>query len=284
VDELVEANGVDAAVVCTGASSHYAVARQLVEAGKHVLVEKPITTSSNDAQELIALAERKGVVLMVGHIFLFNSGIERVKAEIDAGRAGQIRYLYSRRTNLGPIRPDVNALWDLASHDIAIFNYLLSSCPEWVSAVGASFLQTDLEDVAFVVLGYPDHILGHIHVSWADPHKVRELVVVGSEQRIVFDDISPQFRVLIFKKGVAASSLPGLGYGSYQFALRDGDIVSPSLTYDEPLKKQFVHFLECVRETRRPLTDAASGLEVVRVIEAANASIKCSGAPVRVCR
>ena len=281
VDHLIEMYAIDAAVVCTSASSHYPVVRKLLEAGKHVLVEKPMTTDSNEAEELIALAVDRDVVLMVGHIFLYNSGIEKVRECIRVGQLGQIHYLYSRRTNLGPVRRDVNVLWDLASHDVSIFNYFLDSCPEWVSAVGASFLQDGIKDVGLLSLAYPDGVIGHIHVSWADPHKVREVVVVGSEQRIVFDDTSPQLKVVIYKKGIAASSLGNLGYnGTYQIAVRDGDIVSPSLVFDEPLKKQVLHFIECVYRGTRPLTDGLNGLEVVRTIEAANLSIKQNGMPV----
>jgi predicted dehydrogenase len=282
VDEMIETCAVDAAVICTEACSHYSVARKFIERGKHVLVEKPLTTDSAEAEDLIAQAASRGIVLMVGHIFMFNAGIERVKSEIVSGNAGDLHYLYSQRTNLGPIRHDVNVLWDLASHDVAIFNYLLNSPPEWVSAVGASFLQTNIEDVGFVVLGYRGGILGHIHVSWADPHKVREMVAVGSEQRIVFDDISPQFKVMVYHKGIAASSVQGLGYGSYQFALRDGDIVSPSLAYQEPLKRQVLHFIECVEQGKRPLTDGLDGLQVVKTIEAANRSMRKNGVPVPV--
>ncbi len=283
VEDLIETYAFDAAVVCTSASSHYPIVRKMLEAGKHVLVEKPMTTDSNEAKELVALAAGRDVVLMVGHIFLYNAGIEAVKDCIRVGQLGQIHYLYSRRTNLGPVREHVNVLWDLASHDVSIFNHLLDSCPEWVSAVGASFLHDGIEDVGLLSLAYPDGVIGHIHVSWADPHKEREVVVVGSEQRIVFDDISPQQKVVIYKKGIAASSLGDLGYdGTYQIAVRDGDIVSPSLVFDEPLKKQVLHFIECVYQGTGPLTDGLNGLEVVRTIEAANLSIKQNGMPMPV--
>jgi len=193
---------------------------------------------------------------------------------------GDIYYLYARRTNLGPIRKDVSACWDLAPHDISIFNYFLDSTPQWVSATGSSFLRKDCMDAAFIVLGYANGVLGNIHVSWADPNKVREVVVVGSEQRVVFNDISPQQKVTIYKKGIAASSLPFLSYGDYQFSLRDGDIYSPSFVSVEPLKKQLMHFIECAQDHKQPMTDGAAGGNVVKVLEAIDVSARENGRPI----
>ncbi|NPV87520.1 MAG: Gfo/Idh/MocA family oxidoreductase [Anaerolineae bacterium] len=280
LDDVFAEDDFDAAIICTNPSSHYAIAKRFLEAGKHVLVEKPLTTCSTEAQELCDLAGQKNLTLMVGHIFLFNSGIEKVKAYIEAGSLGDIYYLYARRTNLGPIRNDVNACWDLAPHDISIFNFFMDATPQWVSATGAGFLRKDCIDAAFIVLGYPNGILGNIHVSWADPNKVREVVVVGSEQRVLFNDISPQQKVTIYKKGIAASSLPFLSYGDYQFSLRDGDIYSPSFVSVEPLKKQLIHFIECVQKREKPLPDGKSGVNVVKVLEAVDASIKENGKPI----
>ncbi|MGH9896191.1 MAG: Gfo/Idh/MocA family protein, partial [bacterium] len=170
LDVALRHEGIDAVVVCTNASTHYVVTRAALRAGKHVLVEKPLTTVSSDAEDLIALAESKSATLMVGHTFVYNPGIRKVKEYIQQV-GGEVYYLYSSRTNLGPIRRDVNALWDLAPHDVAIFNHLLDSTPEWISAVGAKVLRNCREDVGFISLGYRDNIVGHIHVSWADPQK-----------------------------------------------------------------------------------------------------------------
>ncbi len=280
---LAHAADFDAAIVATNPDSHYAITRQLIELDKHVLVEKPITTTSPEADELVKLAQEKDLTLMVGHIFLFNSGIEEIKRYIDAGSLGEIYYLYARRTNLGPIRQDVNAAWDLAPHDIAIFNHLLGEVPEWVSAVGANFLREGKVDVSFIVLGYPGGKLGNIHVSWADPHKVREVVVIGSEQRVVFNDTVPQQMVTIYKKGITASSLSNLSYADYQqIALRDGDIISPCLNIKEPLRNQVTHFFECIQDGHRPLSDGLSGLQVVKILEAVDASMKLQGVPVKI--
>ena len=277
-------SGVDAVVVATNATTHYDITRRVLAAGKHALVEKPLTTRSADAEGLISAAASQRVVLMVGHTFVYNAGIRKVKEYMQAS-GDQVYYLYSSRTNLGPIRRDVNALWDLASHDIAIFNFLLDGTPRWVSAVGAKVLRNCREDVGFISLGYdgPDNdVVGHIHVSWADPHKARELVVVGSDRRIVFDDLNGVEQVRVFEKGIKATPDEPLTYGEYHLQIRDGDIVSPRLEVSEPMKNQCKHFLECLRSGAVPKTDGHDGEHVVRVLEAVDRSLALKGAPVEV--
>jgi len=220
---------------------------------------------------------------MVGHTFLYNPGVAKVKDYLRRGKAGRIYYIYARRTNLGPIRRDVNALWDLAPHDIAIVNHLLDSTPLWVSAVGAKVLRGRQEDVGFVSLGYPDDIVAHIHVSWADPNKAREVVVVGSESRIVFNDLNGVEQVRVFEKGVAIEAEPA-NYGEYRFNIRDGDITSPRIEISEPLKNQCRHFVECVSERRRPLSGGVEGRDVVRILEGVDHSLRNNGAPVQLWR
>ena len=273
--------GVDAVVVCTNATTHYGVTRSSLTAGKHVLVEKPLTTVSRDAEELIAVAEAKSALLMVGHTFVYNAGIRKVKEYIQ--RSGErVYYMYSSRTNLGPIRRDVNAVWDLAPHDVAIFNYLLDRTPSWVSAVGAKVLRNCREDVGFISLGYEDNIVGHIHVSWADPHKARELVVVGSDRRIVFNDLNGLEQVRIFEKGIRPVAPEPVSYGEHQLQIRDGDILSPRIEVSEPLKNQCRHFLDCVIRGTSPMTDGRAGEQVVRVLEAVDRSLALKGSPVEV--
>ncbi|NLF50748.1 MAG: Gfo/Idh/MocA family oxidoreductase [Leptolinea sp.] len=281
LDTMVRECKFDAAIVCTNPSGHFAITKRLLEAGKHILVEKPITTSVNDAEELIKVADLNNKVLMVGHTFLFNAGIQEVKNYIDSGQVGRVYYMYARRTNLGPIRDDVNAIWDLAPHDISIFNFFMGDRPEWVSAVGSAFHSTRV-DAGFIVLNYPNGKKANIHVSWADPHKVRELVVIGSDQRVVFNDMVSQEKVTIYKKGIPASSLPNFNYVDYQFSLRDGDIVVPTISYGEPLKNQVLHFMDCAEHGKRPITDGKSGADVIRVLEAIDMSIKQDGVPVKI--
>jgi len=281
VDDAASQPGVDAVVVCTEATTHFNVTRRLLLARKHVLVEKPLTTIAADAEKLIDLAESNSAILMVGHTFIFNAGVRKVKEYVQQD-GGRVYYLYARRTNLGPIRRDVNALWDLAPHDIAIFNYLLDSTPQWVSAIGGKVLRNCRDDVGFISLGYPDNVLAHVHVSWADPDKAREVVVVKSDKRIVFNDLNGVEQVRVFEKGVSTVEQEPLNYGEFRFEIRDGDIVSPRIEPVEPLKNQCRHFLECVRTGKRPVSSGAEGRDVVRVLEAVNRSIESKGLQVEV--
>ena len=281
VEDLISQPDVQGVVVCTEATSHFNVTRRLLLAGKHVLVEKPLTTTSTHAEKLIELAESRSATLMVGHTFIFNAGVRKVKEYVEQ-ETGRVYYLYARRTNLGPIRRDVNALWDLAPHDIAIFNYLLDSTPEWVSAIGGKVLGNCRDDVGFVSLGYPGNVLGHVHVSWADPDKAREVVVVKSDRRIVFNDLNGPEQVRVFEKGVSPVDEEPLNYGESRFQIRDGDIISPRIEPVEPLKNQCRHFLECIRTGKRPMSNGIHGRDVVRVLEAINRSIERKGMQVPV--
>jgi len=281
IDDAASQPGVDAVVVCTEATTHFHVASRLLLAGKHLLVEKPLTTIAADAEKLIDLADCNSTILMVGHTFLFNAAVRKVK-EYMRKSDGRVYYLYARRTNLGPIRRDVNALWDLAPHDIAIFNFLLDSTPQWVSAVGGKVLRNCRDDVGFISLGYPDNVLAHVHVSWADPDKAREVVVVKSDKRIVFNDLNGIEQVRVFEKGVSTVEQEPLNYGEFRFEIRDGDIISPHIEPVEPLKHQCRHFLESVRTGKRPLSSGVEGRDVVRVLEAVNRSIECKGLQVEV--
>ena len=284
IQDIVNDPRVEAVVVATEASSHFKIVSDCLVGGNHVLVEKPLTTRSSEARELVNLADANSRTLMTGHTFLYNAGIRKLKTYVEQDELGQVYYMYSRRTNLGPIRRDVNALWDLAPHDISIFNYLLGTAPEWVSAVGARVLGNGHEDVGFVALSYPGGIIGHVHLSWADPHKVREVVVVGSDKRIVFDDLNSQERVRVFEKGIKPVSeqggADGAHYGAYQFLLRDGDIISPKIEASEPLKNQCLHFLQCMERGCPALSDGVEGLNVVRTMEAVTESVAKHGAPV----
>jgi predicted dehydrogenase len=282
VDEALIVPDVEGVIVCTEPTSHRPVVEKCLSAGKHVLVEKPITVRPEDAEALIRQANSAGLTLMVGHTFIFNPGVRKVKSYLQNQEAGQIYYLYAQRTNLGPIRNDVNALWDLAPHDISIFNYLLESTPEWVSAVGAKVLHNCREDVGFVTLGYPNGVLGHIHVSWVDPNKVREVVVVGSDKRIVFNDLNPMEQVRVFDKGVSSVPAEPESYAEHQLLMRDGDIISPRVLVSEPLKNQCLHFVECITQGVPPMTDGTSGYDVVRVMDAIDRSIAQRGAPVTI--
>lgn len=282
MDDALARPDVDVAVICTPAATHRAVAERCLRAGVHVLVEKPLTTRTSDADALIELAEREGMILMTGHTFVYNAGVRTVKEYIDDGTIGRLYCLYARRTSMGPIRHDVNALWDLAPHDISIFNLLMDSEPEWVSAVASGVLREDRADIGFITLGYPGGVVANIHVSWVDPNKTREVVVVGSDRRVVFNDLDALERVRVFEKGVVPAPPEASSYGEFNFLLRDGAIFSPMIQSNEPLKTQCMHFLECVAMgVTPPLTGGPAGRGVVRVMEAVDASAELNGAPVR---
>jgi predicted dehydrogenase len=274
---------IDAAVIATPTSTHYQLAKEALRAGKHVLCEKPLAETSGEAEELHELARQTKRTLMVAHTFLFNNGIVRLKSLYRSGDIGRLQYLAASRTNLGPIRSDVNAAYDLASHDISIFNWLLESEPEEASATGQSFLQPGIEDVVFLSLRYPRGVLASIRASWLDPKKVRQITVVGSHRMVTWDDLEPTSPIAIYNKGALAESLPK-GYGEFlRVSMWDGDIVLPKVEQEEPLKAQDSHFLDAISgATPRSTGQFAAG--VVRTLEAAAKSLKLGGAPVAVGR
>jgi len=273
---------IDAVVVATPISTHYEVVRASILAGKHVLCEKPLCKNSKQGEDLVELARVNERLLMVGHVFLFNPGIVKLKELIDAGELGNVRYLSASRTNLGPIRSDVNAAYDLCSHDISIFSWLLNSEPEVVSAMGASFVQSGTEDVVFVSMKYPGNVLANIHASWLDPKKVRQITVVGSQQMMTWDDLQTTSPIAIYDKGASADQ----DYGDFGEFLRlsmwDRDIRLPKVPTDEPLKVQATEFLKSLQERRVEHSDGKHALQVVRTLEAIAISLQQSGRPVRV--
>jgi len=270
----------DAVVIATPPSTHYALAKEALEAGKDVFVEKPMTLSVDEGEDLVRIAEDGGRVLMVGHLMEYHPGIIKLKEYINRGELGRIYYLYAARLNLGRVRREENALWSFAPHDISVALMLLGQDPLWVTAVGQSYLQEGIEDVAFLTLHFPDGVMAQVHVSWLDPHKVRKLTVVGSMKMAVFDDTEPAEMLRIYDKGVDASH----DYRSYGevFSIRWGDIVIPRVQMAEPLSLECAHFLECVRERKSPKSDGRDGLRVLRVLEACQRSLEQRGTPVSI--
>lgn len=271
----------DAVVVSTPTRFHLEIVRDALEAGCHVLCEKPLCQTAEEARGLVALAEARGRKLMVGHVFLYNTGIVRLKQYIHEGMPGHVLYLRSTRTNLGPVRADVNSVFDLATHDISIFNYLLDGLPESVSAVGGCFLQRGIEDVAFISLTYPGNRLAHIQVSWLDPKKLREIVVVGDRRMIVWDDLASPGPILIYDKGVDRPP-DYQDFGQFQLVMREGDLTIPKVKMEEPLKAQGRAFLESVRSGCSPLSDGAFAVGVQSVLDAIATSLRQGGASVAV--
>ena len=233
-------------------------------------------------ESLCDLAESTGRLLMVGYTFLYNAGVRKMKEMMAPEPFGQPYYLHATRTNLGPIRRDVNAAWDLAPHDIAIFNYLLDEQPLWASAIGTRVLKTSREDIAFATLGYQNDVIGNIHVSWADPNKVREVVAVGSRRRVVFNDLNDVERVRVFERGVSAGEAVAESYGEFKLLVRDGDIISPKVEPSEPLKNQCADFVRALATGTPPLSGGRFGIGVVRTLAAIDASMNARGAAVEV--
>ena len=284
VSDAMRRDDTDAVIISTPASTHYKLARLVLESGRHVIVEKPLALEIEHCQELGELADKKGLVLMVAHTFLYNSGIQKLREYVNSSSFGRVYYLHATRTNLGPIRHDVNAVWDLAPHDISIFNYLLDEQPQWASAIGSRALGNEREDVAFITLGYSNDVVGNIHVSWADPNKVREVVVVGSRQRLVFDDLNSLERVRVYEKGVSVGETHAGSFGEFKLLMRDGDIVSPKIELNEPLKTQISDFVDSILENRQPISDALTGMHVVETLKAIDTSIRERGRAVEVAK
>jgi len=280
VEEVAASSDVQAAVVSSSAISHAALARTLLEAGKDVYVEKPLTLQVSDAEDLVRLAERRQRILMVGHLLLFHPAVRYLKEMVTRGDLGDLHYMYSQRVNLGKVRRDENALWSFAPHDLSVILHLFDSEPIDVVARGSAFVQKGVEDVVFVDLRFPGGRLAHVHVSWLDPHKLRRFTVVGSQKMVVFDDMEASEKIRIYDKGVDRAGAV-VSYGD-ALSVRSGDILIPRLSLQEPLRIECQHFVDCVRERRRPLTDGAHGLAVVRVLAAAQASLEQGGAPVPV--
>lgn len=275
VDELLADETIQAIAVATPARTHFMLAKAALQAGKHVFVEKPLTMDLAEAQELVALAQSTERILMVGHVFEYNSAVHYIKESLDAGELGELYYLYSRRVNLGRVQSDINALWSIAPHDISIALHLLDQMPESVSCQGSACLNGGVEDVIFLTLHFPDDVLCHVHASWLDPSKQRKMTVVGSKRMIVYDDVSTEGKIRVYDKGVYQRGDPI--YGEYQYKLHSGDILIPRLEMREPLREELEAFAEAIRTGRAPLTDGRNGLRVVAVLTAGQMSLDNGG-------
>jgi len=278
--ELLDDREIDAIVLATPARTHFQMASQALLPGKHVLVEKPLAMHAEDCQGLIDLAERQGRVLMVGHTFMYSPALLKVKALADPSFLGQAYYLYTQRVNLGQIQTDLNALWSIAPHDVSIALFLLGGFPERVSAQGFCYLSETNQDVVFLTLTFPGGVIAHIHVSWLDPSKVRKVTLVGSKRMIVYDDLADEGKVKVYDKGALKVNGTGSNPGEFHYRLHSGDIHAPTIPMTEPLANECAHFIECIEEHRKPVTDGANGLQVVRVLEAAQRSLESGGIPV----
>jgi len=266
----------NAVVIATPPPTHHALAKECLEHGLHVLVEKPITLKSQHAEQLIEISKKKDLVLMVGHTFEYNAAVHTLKKLIDSGELGQIYYVDAARLNLGLFSRDLNVLWDLAPHDISILKFILGRNPISVTAHGMPFVNEGIHDVVYMNMVFPDNILAHIHVSWLDPCKVRRVTVVGSKKMVVYNDIESLEKIRIYDKGVEKPPYTD-SFGDFQLSYRYGDVVIPNIRLTEPLQKECQHFLDCINNHTEPQSDGKDGFEVVKIIEAAQRSLNRNG-------
>jgi predicted dehydrogenase len=273
--ELMKDPGIDAIVISTPVSAHFPLALEAFENGKHVFLEKPMTTTVEESKKLIERAEKKKKVLMVDHTFLYTGAVRKMKEIIQKGELGDIYYFDSVRVNLGLFQHDINVISDLAPHDFSIMDYLLQKEPEMISAIGVSHLG-DLENIAYITVQYPDNVLGHIHVNWLAPVKVRTTLIGGTKKMIVYDDNEPSEKVKIYDKGVSYTEKKE---DVYQILVqyRTGDMLAPKLDSTEALKLVSKEFVDSINQNRKPLTDGEKGLRVVKLLESANQSLKQKG-------
>ena len=262
-DRLVKNPEIDAIVVATSVRMHFPMAKAGLLAGKHVLIEKPMAASVAECEELIAIAKRKSVVLMVGHTFLYSSAVRKIKEIVDNRDIGDLRYISSRRLNLGLFQKDINVAWDLAPHDISIILHIMQEAPHSVNCRGAAHITSGIEDVTSMNLHFSKERSALIHSSWHDPRKVREMTIVGSKRMIVYDDISSQEKIKIYD--VRVERPPHYDtLAEFHYAYHYGDIYSPFIKQDEPLKTECLHFIDCIQEGLVPITSGRSGLDVVK--------------------
>ena len=273
-EAVFENPNIDAVVIATPVATHYDLAIRAVKSGKHVLVEKPMATRVEDVKNIGRVATEKHLTAMVGHTFLFNQAVRYVKGLIDGGELGEIRYIYSQRVNLGRIRNDVDALWNLAPHDVSIIQYWLGDPnPRSISKIGMDYVQKGINDVVFLNVSYPNKVMAHIHVSWLDPHKVRKITVVGSKKMVVYDDLAEN-KIAVFDKGIDPLAVLGASMdfddpSILEFNHRSGDVIFPQVDWKEPVKVEIDHFADCVVKGEKCITDAKHAARVVDILSSA---------------
>ena len=278
-DQMLSATDLDAVVIATSVKYHFPMAKASLLAGKHTLIEKPLAASVEESEELVELARKQGLILMVGHTFLYSPAVRRIKEIVDSGDVGDIRYISARRLNLGLFQKDINVAWDLAPHDISVILHVLGDQPLSVNCRGAAHITPGIEDVTSMSLNFSKSRSAIIHSSWLDPRKVREMTIVGSKRMIVYDDVAQQEKIKIFDARVDRPPHYDT-FAEFHYAYHYGDTYAPYIKQDEPLKTECQHFLDCINNGTTPLTSGAKGLEVVRILEASSKSLKLNGAPV----
>ena len=281
VSQMLTDPAVDAVAIATPVSTHFALAKQALLAGKHVLVEKPFTSTSAEGEQLIALADERNLTLMVDHTFVYTSAVRKIHDLIRDGELGQLHYYDSVRVNLGLFQSDVSVMWDLAVHDLSIMDYLLDRDPVSVAATGVAHVPGHPENMAYLTCMFPDNLIAHFHVNWLAPVKVRQTLLCGSEKMVVFDDVDMSEKVKVYDKGVILDQAEESVYQRH-VGYRTGDMWAPRLDNVEALAIETQHFVDCIANGETPLSDGRAGLRVVRILEAAHESMARSGLPIEV--
>ena len=273
-------SSIDAVAIATPVHTHFDLAIAALKAGKHVFVEKPMTVNSEQANRLIDEAQKRNLVLMVDHTFVYTGAVKKMRELVDSKQLGDIYYYDSVRVNLGLFQHDVNVLWDLAVHDLSIMNYILPSQPYAVSATGVSHIPGEPENIAYLTLFFANNLIAHINVNWLAPVKVRRTLIGGSQKMVVFDDLEPSEKLKVYDKGITLNGNPDSNTEKvYQMLIgyRTGDMWSPKLEMTEALRTEATHFIDCIEHGKSPITDGQAGLQVVKILEAATLSMKKQG-------
>jgi len=280
--DLLKDSNVKLVAISTPVSTHYKLAYDALRAGKHVLIEKPMTSNTSHAEKLIELAEKQNLMLFVDHTFIYTGAVRRIKEFLSSGEIGELYYFDSIRVNLGLFQHDVNVIWDLAPHDFSIMDYLIDEKPVFVSAIGVSRVHEKIEDMAYIAVKFQDGLIAHFHVNWVSPVKIRRIIIGGSKKMIVFDDLSPDEKVKVYDKGVTLLDAPKDKIYKNLIQYRIGDMYAPRIESTEALKVEVAHMVDCIKHKKKPLTDGKAGLRVVKLLGAAQRSLKKGGVFVKI--
>jgi predicted dehydrogenase len=278
--EIIKDPSIDAVAICTPVFTHYEIAHAALQAGKHILIEKPMISTSAEAQKLLELAEKKKLKILVDHTFLFTGAVRKIKEIVNSGELGDIYYFDSVRVNLGLFQHDINVVWDLAPHDISIMDHVINRKAVSITATGADHLGNGLEDVAYVTVFYPDNIIAHIHVNWLSPVKIRQTQISGTKKMIVWDDNSPSEKIKVYDKGIEVIQTTDQIYNTL-IQYRTGDMYCPKIPQTEALAFEMDHFADCIEKNARPISDGYAGLRVVQILESSEKSIKSMGKEIK---
>lgn len=281
-EDILKDNNVELLAIATPVSTHYKLAKAALLSGKHVLIEKPMTSKVREAQEIIELAEKRKLTIFVDHTFVYTGAVKKMKELISSGEIGEIYYYDSVRVNLGLFQSDMNVIWDLAPHDFSIMDYLIEEKAVSISTVAANCVLGNFEDIAYVTLRFKNGLIAHFHVNWMSPVKIRRILIGASKKMIVFDDLDPDEKVKVYDKGVTLMSASRDKLYKNLVQYRIGDMYSPTVNRTEALKTAVAHLVDCIKNKKKPLTDGQAGLRIVRLLEAAQESLEKGGASVKI--